>query len=128
MPYSIPVSRQYIPTACIRVSYSFSFLANCLISTMYIRWFVFSCNLWSFYPPLHFLSIWLSGIITITNSNGDSASSWKTPLWIFTSVKLFPPAVSSTPQFSIVFTIHFMTSPDILYILRQSIIQLYGTI
>ena len=38
-----------------------------------------SCNLWSFYPPVHFLILWLMGNTTIKNSNGDIASPWKTP-------------------------------------------------
>ena len=48
-----------------------------------------------------------------------SASPWKIPLWIFISAKLLPPAVSSTLQVFMVFSIKFMTSCDILYILRQ---------
>ena len=75
---------------------------------------------------MHFLSIWLIGITVITNSSGDSASPWNKSLWIFISG--FPPSVSSTLQFSIVFSINFMTSSDILYILQRSIIQLCGTI
>ena len=50
------------------------FFANSLMSSMYIRWLIFSCDLLSFYPAVHFLSMWLCGIINITNSNGDSAS------------------------------------------------------
>ena len=49
------------------------------------------------------------------------------PLWIFTSAKLFPPIVCSHLQFYTVFLINLMTSAAILYILRQSIIQLCGT-
>ena len=45
--------------------------------------------------------MWFSGIIAITNSNGDSATPWKIPLWIFTSAQRFPPAVSSTSDFGI---------------------------
>ena len=71
---------------------------------------------------MHFLNIWLKGIIAITNSKSDNTSHWKIPLWIFTSVKLFPPAVISTLY--MVFSINLMTSPDILYILKRSIIQL----
>ena len=41
---------------------------------------------------------------------------------------LLPPALSSTLQFSMVFSLDFMTSPDILYILRQFIIQFWGAI
>ena len=70
----------------------------------------FFYDIWSLYPPVNFLSMWLSGTITITNSYGASAYPWKISLWIFTSVKLFPPAVSLTLQFSMVFSINFMTS------------------
>ena len=72
--------------------------------------------------------MWLSSIIDITNSNGDNALPWKILLWIFTSVKLFRHAVSPTLQFPMVFSINFMASLDIFYILRQSFIQLGGTI
>ena len=43
------------------------------MSSMYIKWLNFSCDLQSF---LHFLSMGLGGIIAIMNSNGDSASPW----------------------------------------------------
>ena len=56
-------------------------------------WF-FSCDLWSLYPLMHFLSMLIQ--------------------------KPFPPAVSSPLQFFTVFIISFLTSPDTLYILRQS--------
>ena len=49
------------------------------------------------------------------NSKGDSASPWKIPLWIFISAKLLPPAVSSTLQVFMFFSIKFMTSCDILW-------------
>ena len=68
---------------------------------------------------MHFLSMWLSGSITITNRNGDSASPWNIPLGICISVNLFSLAVSSTLQFSMGFSINFMPWPDILYVLRQ---------
>ena len=79
IPNSISISRLYILTARIRVSNSFSFLANSLVSSMYIRWLIFSCNLVSLYLPVYFLIMQLSGIITIINSNGDSASPWNIP-------------------------------------------------
>ena len=91
-------------------------------------WQTIWCRPCTLYPSVHFLCMRFNGIIAITNSNGDSASPWNMPLWIFTSVKLFPPAVISTLQFSMVFSINFMTSPDILYILKQSVFQLCGTI
>ena len=63
------------------------------------------------------LSMWLSGIIAFTNSNGDSASPWNMPLWNFSSAKLFHPAVNSTQQIIMVFSIKIMTASDILRIL-----------
>ena len=73
--------------------------------------FLSSCH------AVHFLSMWLGGIIAIINSNGDSVSPWIIPLWIFVSAKLFPPAFNSTFQVYMAFSIEFMTSYDILYIL-----------
>ena len=90
-------------------------------------WF-FSGDLWSLYTPVHFQSMWLSRIIDITNCIGDSASSRKIPFWIFTSAKIFPPVISCTPQFSMVFLINFITSLDLMYILWSSIIKLRETI
>ena len=52
------------------------------------------CDLLNLHLAVYFLSMWLSDIIT-TNSNGDSASPWNIPLWIFASDKLFPLAVNS---------------------------------
>ena len=66
------------------------------MSSMYIKWMIFSCDLLSLYPDVHFLSMYLSGIIVITNNIGDSASPWNIPLWIFASAQLFSPAVNST--------------------------------
>ena len=75
---------------------SFFTFANSLMSSMYIRWLILYCDLWSLYRPVHFRNMWLSGIIAITNSNGDSASPWKIPLWIFPSAQLFHLSVNST--------------------------------
>ena len=72
-----------------------------------------SCYLVSLLPPVHFLSMWLNGIIAITNNNGDYPFPMNIPLWIFTSDKLCPPADNSTLQFFLVFST--MTSLDILY-------------
>ena len=41
-----------------------------------IKWLIFSCYLLSLYPAVHSLRMWLSGIITITNSKGYSVSIW----------------------------------------------------
>ena len=119
----------YMLAACFRVSRLFFFIfANNLIPSMYNGWFIFSYDLLSLYPLVHFLSMGLSGIIAITKSNGDSATLWKILLWIFTSIKLFPLAISSNLQFSIVFLIDFMTSVYLFHILSQSIIYHCGSI
>ena len=62
------------------------------------------------------------------NSNDDSASPWNTSLYIFASGKLLSRAVNSILLVFMVFSINLMTSSDILYIMRQCIIQLWGTI
>ena len=98
------------------------------MSFMYIKWLIFSCDLLSLYPAAHFLRMWLSGLMAITNSNGDCASPWNMRLCIFTSAKLFPPAVNSTLQISMVFLINCMTCSGILYIFRQCSIHLCGNI
>ena len=108
------ISRLYILTAC-WVSNSFSFLVNSLMSSMYIKRLIFYCDFMSLYPPLYFLDMWLSGIIAITNSKGYNASPWNIPFWIFTSAKLFPPAVNSTIQLFMVTSIEFMTLLDCCY-------------
>ena len=129
MPNSISISWLYILTACISCSQFFFIFANGLLASMYTRWLIFSSDLQSLYPTVHFLSMRLSGIIVIINSNGDRASPWNIPLWIFSSAKPFPPVVNSTLQFFFYsFSIKFMTLSDILYILMQFIIQLCGTI
>ena len=87
--YAILASWLYILTAYIRVSSTFSFFANSLMSSMHIRWLMFSCNLQILYLDMHFLSMWLSGIIAIVNNKGDSSSPWNISLLIFPSVKLF---------------------------------------
>ena len=102
------------------------------MSSMYIWW-------WIFLQFMEFLAACAFPKYTIewhhcysngdsTNSNGDTASPWKIALWIFPSTNLFPHAVGFTRQFSMEYSINFMTSPDILYILRQSIIQLCRTL
>ena len=69
--------------------------------------------------------MWLSGIMAIMNSKRDRASPWKIPLWMFPSANLLPPAVNSTLQVFMVLSMKFMTSSDILYILRLFIIYIY---
>ena len=75
-----------------------------------------------------FLRMWLSGIMDITNSNGDNVSLWNMPLCIFTFAKLCLPAVNSTLQVCIVFSIKCTIRSSILYIFRQCCIHLWGTI
>ena len=128
MSNSIPVSWLYILTVCTKVFNPFLFWAKSLISSMYIKWLIFFCDLLSLYPAEHFLRMWLSGIIAITNSYADSASPLNMHLWIFITAKLFPPAINSTLQVCMVFLINSMTWLGISYILWQFSIQLWGTI
>ena len=55
----------YILNSFIMVSNSFSFLANSLMSSMYVRWLIFACDFQSFYPVVHFLSMCLRGTILL---------------------------------------------------------------
>ena len=96
----------------------FLFLANSLISSMDIWWLILFCNSLSLNTPCAFLGMWMSGTITITNNNGDSATSWNIPLWIFISTKLFHPVVNSTRKVFVVSSMN-LTSSDILYILNS---------
>ena len=115
LPNSVHIPRVNMLTAYIRASNSFIlFLANSLMWSLYIRWLMFSCNLLNL---LHFLSMWLGGVIAITNIIGDSASPWNIPLWIYTSARLFPPAVNSTLQISMVSSMDLIIWLDILCIL-----------
>ena len=56
---------------------------------MYIKWFIFSYDLVSLYPAVYCLSKWLSGIITIMNSNGDSVSPWNNIISISIIILVF---------------------------------------
>ena len=121
------MSWQYILTACIRVSSSlviFLLRVWCHPCTLG-DWYFFSCGLLSLYPAVHFVSMWLNDIMAIRNSKGDRASPWKIPL-------CFSLTSSSCSLFHLqvfmVLSINFMSSCDILYILRQRIIQLCETI
>ena len=42
-----------------------------------------------------FLNTKVSGMSVTTNSNGDKLSPWNIPLWMSTSPRTCPPAVSS---------------------------------
>ena len=129
MPNSISISSLYILTAGIRVSNSF-FIFDKQFDIVHVHWVV-NLFLWfmKFIVPLRIsLSMWLSGIIAITNSNGATTSPWNIYLWIFTWANVLPPAVNFTLLFFMISSMNFMTSCDILYILRQSIIQFCRTI
>ena len=115
-PNSIKIACLYILIACIRLSNSFSFLAN---SLMYIRWVIFSGDLVSLFPPVHFLSRWLSVIIAITNNNDHSASLRKIHLSISTSSKDLPPVVYSNLKFSIVLKTDFIISSCFIIIIHS---------
>ena len=73
---------------------------------------------------LYLAVYFLSGIIAIINSNDDCAPLLNIPLRIFLSAKLFLPAVKSTLQVFMVFSIKFMTPCDMLHIFRESTIRL----
>ena len=51
------------------------------MSSTYFRWLIFSCDLWSLYFPVHFLSMWLSSIRAITSSNGYNVSPRNIPYY-----------------------------------------------
>ena len=80
--------------------------AYSLMSSIYIRWLVFPCDLLSLSSAVHFLSIWLNGIMEIINSKSDR-TSWNIPLWIFTLPKPFPLPLISSFQFFMIFLIKF---------------------
>ena len=74
---SIPIFWLYILIVCIKASSSFSFQADILISSIYIRWSFFSGDFVNLYPPVHLLRIEFNSIIVITNSKGDCEAPWK---------------------------------------------------
>ena len=127
LPNSITMSWLYILRVCILVSNYRSVFANILMSSIYMRWLIFSCNLVSLYLLVYFPNMWLNGIITITNINGDGVSPWKIILWILTSAKLFSPADHLTVPVSMVFLMNFMTVLDILNIFWLRIIHFRGS-
>ena len=71
------------------------------------------CDLVYFSSFVHFLSMWLSDIISITNTNDKNTFPWKICLWIFALDKDFPLAINSTFQFFMVFVMNLMTLSDI---------------
>ena len=82
LPWQIPsLCPDYILSLSILVfQILFHFFANNLMSSLYSRRLLSFCYSVSLYPFVHFLSMWLSGIIAITNSNNDSTSPRKIPL------------------------------------------------
>ena len=93
MPNFIPISSLYIITNCIRVSNSFSFFGK-QFHVVHVRYVIdFCCNLVSLYRLVHLLSMWFSGIIVITNSIGDDASSLRIFSWFSPQLSFFPPVV-----------------------------------
>ena len=116
----MPMSWQYILTACIRVSTSFSFLANSLMSSMYI-------SEWSF-PAIYLVCIWLC----ISRVCGWVASSL---LQIAIVIAHLPArhlsGYSLQLSFSLLLSIPLSIFSCLLWlrlISWQFIIQLYGTI
>ena len=102
----------------------FFFFAKRLMSSMYIRWLIISCYFVSFYPPVHFLSMRLSGKILIVIAHlPEIFHSGFLPQLNFFFLQSIP--VSSFPGWENL--TYFMTSSDILYILRQCIIQFWVT-
>ena len=98
----------------------FQFLANRLMWSMYIvGWSILFLWFSTFSPPVHFISLWQSDIIEISNKNDDREHPWNRPLQLFISVKLFPSVVNSILQFFKVSSMNFMKLLDIIYILRQ---------
>ena len=74
---------------CIRCSNSFSFIVNSLMLSMWLWKLICSSVLWRLYPPVYLYKMKLSGIITITNGNGDNESILKTLLLLPTPEKIF---------------------------------------
>ena len=88
-------------TVCFRDKIIFLFFANSLISSMYIRWLIISCD--------------FCILLCISRVCDDFSSPWNISLWIFASAKFSPLAINSTLQVFMVFSIKIMTSSDILY-------------
>ena len=82
MQNSFTISWVYILNICYRFFNFFHFWQTvwCCQYNLGCWFFLAICGV--LYPPVYFLSICLSVIIAITNSNGDSALPWKTPLWL----------------------------------------------
>ena len=119
MPNSILISWLYILTDSIRVSNTFSFLANSLTLSLYIKWFGLFLGFTEFVSGCDWVaSSLLETVMVIVNLSGICLSG--------SFAKLFLPAFNSSLQVSMVFSINFITSSSILYILRQCDIQLWG--
>ena len=93
-----------------------------------IMWLIFSCVSISLYPPVHFqICHWKSSsllqkVMVIAHLPGTYHSEFSPQLSFF--LRLSVPL----SNFFMASSMNFIISTDILYILRQSIIQLCGTI
>ena len=123
-----------IPSLCLNCVFSQCVLEFPVLFHFYKQFDVVNVDtvidfLWRFSK---FVSGWtfswyvVSDIIAIINKNGDSAFPWNIPFWIFASAQLFPPTVNFPFHVFMVFSIKFIGSSDILYILRQFNIPLCG--
>ena len=104
---SIPISWLYILPTCIRISnFFFHFL-----QTIWCRggWFFLWLVKFLYTPAFLKYKIEWHHRYYNSNGNGNYASVWKIPFLIFTSVKLLTPAVRSTLQFCMVFSITFIS-------------------
>ena len=110
------ISILYILFVCIRVSDFFTFLANTLMSSMFVKWLVLMCFC-KFVAACEFPKC----VMECHLNYHDSTYIYNISRWIFTLAKLSPLAVNYTLQFFIVFSIKFMNLTYILYILLQSI-------
>ena len=113
---------------CLYKSSTF-FFAKSLISSIDINRFFFSDDFVDFLPPGNFLTMKLSAIIAITNSNDENTSPSKMTLCIFTSVNFFfLPTVNFTFQFFMAPLMKCLTLSNIFYIFKHSTLQVCWTI
>ena len=86
------------------------------MSSIYIKWLTFSCDLLSLYPTVHFLSMWFRGIMAIMNSRGGIATLWKIPICILFQPSFFLRLLIQPSSFFMVCSMKFMVSCDILFL------------
>ena len=90
---------------------------------MYLMYLCFCCLFWViFFSHINCLLSWRSAV-SQSATFCISYSLWLSAVLLMRWAKLFPTVVSSTLQFFMVFSINFMTTSNILDILRQSIMQ-----